>query len=42
MTLTNWKEKTVRKQDIYIAKNYLAEDEVDSLNRMVVIFLETT
>jgi hypothetical protein len=41
MALTVWKGKTVRKQDIYIAKNYLTEDELDSLNRIVVIFLET-
>jgi len=40
MALTTWKGKIVRKQDIYIAKNYLTEDELDSLNRMVVIFLE--
>ena len=40
MALTSWKGKVVRKQDIYIAKNYLTEDELDSLNRMVVIFLE--
>ena len=40
MALTSWKGKTVRKQDIYIAKNYLSEDEIDSLNRMVIIFLE--
>jgi hypothetical protein len=31
----------VRKQDILIAKNYLTEDEIDTLNRLVVIFLET-
>jgi hypothetical protein len=41
MALTTWKGKIVRKQDIYIAKNYLTENELDSLNRMVVIFLET-
>ncbi|MCL2510666.1 MAG: virulence RhuM family protein [Bacteroidales bacterium] len=40
MALTNWKGKVVRKQDIYISKNYLTEDELDSLNRLVVIFLE--
>ena len=40
MALTSWKGKVVRKQDIYIAKNYLTEDELDSLNRLVVIFLE--
>ena len=31
----------VRKTDIVVAKNYLSEDEVDTLNRLVVIFLET-
>ena len=41
MALTSWKGKIVRKQDIYIAKNYLSEDEIDTLNRLVVIFLET-
>jgi hypothetical protein len=40
MALTSWKGKIVRKQDIYIAKNYLSEDELDSLNRLVIIFLE--
>ena len=39
--LTNWKGTVVRKQDIYIAKNYLNDDEIDTLNRLVVIFLET-
>ncbi|WP_397446288.1 virulence RhuM family protein [Polaribacter sp. R77954] len=41
MALTTWKGNQVRKQDIFIAKNYLNEDELDSLNRLVVIFLET-
>ena len=41
MGLTSWKGSIVRKQDIVIAKNYLTEDELDSLNRLVVIFLET-
>ncbi len=41
MALTAWKGSVVRKQDIYIAKNYLTEDEIDSLNRFVVVFLET-
>lgn len=39
--LLSWKGAMVRKQDILIAKNYLNEDEVDTLNRLVVIFLET-
>ena len=41
MNLTNWKGKIVRKWDIYIAKNYLTEDEIDSLNRFVMVFLES-
>lgn len=41
MNLTSWKGSIVRKQDIYIAKNYLTEDELDSLNRFVTVFLET-
>lgn len=41
MGLTAWKGSIVRKQDIYTAKNYLSEDEIDTLNRLVVIFLET-
>jgi hypothetical protein len=39
--LLSWKGALVRKQDIVVAKNYLTEDEVDTLNRLVVIFLET-
>jgi len=39
--LLTWKGEKVRKQDILIAKNYLNEDEIDTLNRLVVIFLET-
>ncbi len=41
MALTSWKGGVVRKQDIYIAKNYLTKDELNTLNRLVVIFLET-
>lgn len=39
--LLTWKGDKVRKQDILVAKNYLIEDEIDTLNRLVVIFLET-
>ena len=39
--LLTWKGDKVRKQDVLVAKNYLSEDEIDSLNRLVVIFLET-
>ena len=35
MNLTSWKGKIVRKQDIFISKNYLTEGELDSLNRVV-------
>ncbi len=41
MALTSWKGSVVRKQDIFIAKNYLSADEIDTLNRLVVIFLES-
>jgi hypothetical protein len=39
--ILHWKGAKVRKQDILTAKNYLTEDEIDTLNRLVVIFLET-
>ena len=41
MGLTAWKGNKVRKQDIIVAKNYLNRDELDTLNRLTVIFLET-
>lgn len=41
MGLTSWEGSIVRKHDVIIAKNYLTEDELDSLNRLVVIFLDT-
>jgi hypothetical protein len=41
MGLTSWKGSIVRKQDITVAKNYLSGDEIDTLNRLVVVFLET-
>ena len=40
MALTHWSGSRVRKQDVIIAKNYLAAEEIDTLNRLVVIFLE--
>jgi hypothetical protein len=40
MALTSWKGTRVRKQDVIVAKNYLTADEIDTLNRLVVIFLE--
>jgi len=41
MGLTSWKGSIVRKGDIVIAKNYLSHDEIDTLNRLVVLFLES-
>lgn len=38
---TSWAGSIVRKTDIFIAKNYLTADELDSLNRLVTIFLES-
>ena len=40
MALTTWSGSRVRKHDVIVAKNYLTADEVDTLNRLVVIFLE--
>ena len=40
MSLTHWTGSRVRKQDVVVAKNYLLEDEIDTLNRLVIIFLE--
>jgi hypothetical protein len=40
MGLTAWKSGVVRKGDVTIAKNYLREDEIDELNRIVVMFLD--
>jgi hypothetical protein len=39
MGLTTWKGSVVRKGDVIIAKNYLQNDEIDSLDRLVDIFL---
>lgn len=41
MALTAWQGGIVRRKDIYTAKNYLTADELDSLNRLVTIFLES-
>ena len=41
MALTSWEGSIVRMGDIYIAKNYLTKDEIDTLNRFVMVFLES-
>lgn len=40
MALMVWSGSRVRKQDVIVAKNYLSADEIDTLNRLTVIFLE--
>lgn len=41
MGLTSWKGAKVRKGDIAISKNYLNQEELEQLNRIVNAFLET-
>lgn len=40
MGLTSWRGDEVRKTDVSIAKNYLKEEEIDGLNRIVVMWLD--
>ncbi|UQA62795.1 virulence RhuM family protein [Polyangium aurulentum] len=40
MGLTSWKGSVIHKDDITVAKNYLREDEITELNRIVVMFLD--
>ncbi len=40
MGLTTWTGSRVLKRDVATAKNYLAEKEIDTLNRIVVMFLD--
>ena len=40
MGLTTWKGDAVRKHDVTIAKNYLSEDEIRELNRIVTMWLD--
>jgi hypothetical protein len=39
MGLTNWRGEKPRKQDVSIAKNYLAEEELSALNNLVEQYL---
>lgn len=41
MGLTSWKGSVVRKGDVIVARNYLKKEELDSLNRLVNVFLES-
>lgn len=40
MGLTVWKGSVVRRSDVGIAKNYLRENEIGELNRIVTMFLD--
>ncbi len=40
MGLTNWPGNSIKKNDIQVAKNYLKQEELDQLNRIVNQFLE--
>ena len=40
MGLTSWKGSLVRKGDVGVAKNYLKKEEIDELNRIVVMYLD--
>ena len=40
MGLTTWKGSRVLKADVGIAKNYLAKEEIDILNRITIMFLD--
>ncbi len=40
MGLTSWKGAKVRKGDVTIAKNYLNEDEIRTLNRIITMYLD--
>lgn len=40
MGLTSWKGNKVRKADVTVAKNYLTDKEIQSLNRIVTMYLD--
>ncbi len=40
MGLTSWKGSRVRQGDITIAKNYLSQEEINELNRIVTMYLD--
>lgn len=40
MGLTSWKSDLVRRGDVTVAKNYLDEEEISELNRIVVMWLD--
>ncbi len=40
MGLTSWSGARVSKKDVSVAKNYLTEDEITALNRIVTMYLD--
>lgn len=40
MGLTTWLGGRVRKQDVTVAKNYLSQEEIEALDRIVVMYLD--
>jgi len=40
MGLTAWKDGVVRKTDVTVAKNYLNQEEISELNRIVTMWLD--
>jgi len=40
MGLTTWQGSRVRKQDVTVAKNYLRREEIEELDRIVVMYLD--
>ncbi len=40
MGLTTWQGSRVRKQDVTVAKNYLSREEIEELDRIVVMYLD--
>ncbi len=40
MGLTSWSREEIRSSDVTVAKNYLKEEEIDELNRIVTMWLD--
>ncbi len=40
MGLTSWNGKEIKKSDVEVAKNYLSENELDALNKIVTAYLD--
>ncbi len=40
MGLTSWEGKQIKRSDVEVAKNYLQQDELDALNKIVSAYLD--